>query len=141
MGAVRIICVGNRHHSGDDLGARVHDLLAATTLPTGVELIDGGLKGLDLLRFVEGGGRAVFVDAIDGFGADGLPMVLDGGRVAALAGGAWGHGAGLPWLFNLAPKVCDGPLAEMLVVGAQPPADGGTVAAVAARALAEAVRP
>jgi len=137
---ISIICVGNRYRAGDDLGCRVHDLLAGRPLPGGVALIDGGLKGLDLLRCVEGTRRAVFVDAVDGFAAPGEVVVLPGKTVAALAEGGWGHGAGLPQLFHLAPLVCDVPPAEMMLVGAEPPVGDAVVAAVAARAVAEAVR-
>jgi len=137
----RIICVGNRHVPGDDFGPRVHDLLAAGRLPRGIDLIDGGLHGLDLLRLVEGSGRAVFVDAVEGFAEPGAVVALDRRQVAALAEGAWGHAAGLPHLFRLLPLVCDGDLPEVILIGAEPPAGGRTVEAVAARALAEASRP
>ncbi len=134
----RIICVGNRLLPGDDLGPRVHDLLAGSALPDGVELVDGGLYGLDLLRSVEGAGRAVFVDAVAGFAPPGEVVALGRDEVSALAHGAWGHDAGLPHLFHLLPRVCDGELPEILLIGAEHPAD---VAQVAARALAEASRP
>ena len=140
----RIICVGNRQVPGDDLGPNVHDLLAGGPLPDGIELIDGGLHGLDLLRAVEGAGRAVFVDALDGFGDPGTVLTLDRHQVAALADGPWGHHAGLPYLFHLLPQVCDGVVPEVLLVGAELPAGhevvARVVASVAARALAEAAR-
>lgn len=136
-----IICVGNRHHPGDDLGPRVHDLLAQSPLPAGIQLVDGGLCGLDLLWSVEGVARAVFVDALDGFAQPGDVVTLGWKDVAALAEGSWGHEAGLPYLFHLAPKVCDGPMPELTLVGAQCPAGPDVIAAVAARALAEASRP
>lgn len=34
-------------------------------LPAGVELVEGGVWGLDLLPFLEGREKAVFIDAID----------------------------------------------------------------------------
>jgi hydrogenase maturation protease len=137
----RIICVGNRHVPGDDLGPRVHDLLAVSPLPGGVELVDGGLRGLDLLRTVEGAGRAVFVDAVAGFAPPGEVVTLGREVVAALAEGAWGHAAGLPHLFHLLPRVCDGVMPEVMLIGAETPAGAAMVAAVAARALEEAARP
>ena len=36
-------------------------------LPAGIELIEGGLAGLNLLPLLERGGRVVFVDAVSGF--------------------------------------------------------------------------
>jgi len=136
----RIVCVGNRFVPGDDLGGRVHDLLAGRPLPDGIELVDGGLHGLDLLRVVEGARRAVFVDSIAGFGAPGAVVVLPRAEVAALAEGAWGHHAGLPHLFHLLPRLCDGPPPEVILVGAEGPAGPAAVEAVAARAMAEALR-
>ncbi|CAA7624665.1 Ni,Fe-hydrogenase maturation factor [Candidatus Terasakiella magnetica] len=137
----RIICVGNRHHPDDDLGPRVHALLAGSKLPDGVELVDGGLCGLDLLRVVEGAGRAVFVDAVEGFAPPGEVVMLGREDVAALAEGPWGHDAGLPYLFHLLPQVCDGEMPDLMLIGAGCPAGAAVVAGIAARALEEAVRP
>ena len=140
-GPARVICVGNRHVPGDDLGPRVHDLLASGPLPIDIELIDGGLLGLDLLRLVEGAGRAVFVDAVAGFAPPGEVVALPREEVAALAEGGWGHESGLPHLFHLLPRVCDGEPPEVILVGAEPPSGSAVVAAVALRALTEASRP
>lgn len=136
----RIICVGNRQVPGDDLGPNVHDLLAGGPLPRDVELIDGGLQGLNLLSVVEGAGRAVFVDALEGFCEPGTVLTLTRHQVAAVAGGPWGHHAGLPYLFHILPQVCDGTVPEVLLVGAGLPAGCEVVGRVAARALAEAAR-
>jgi len=146
----RIICVGNRHVAGDDLGPRVHALLARSRLPQGIELVDGGLLGLDLLWAVEGAGRAVFVDAVAGFAPPGEVVMLGREAVAALAEGdgegRWGHDAGLPYLFHLLPRVCDGAMPEVMLIGMEAPAGdapagNALVAALAARALEEASRP
>ena len=67
----RIICVGNRYCDRDAVGPRVHDALRSRRLPAGVDLVDGGLGGLRLLGLVEGMGRIVFVDALEGFAAPG----------------------------------------------------------------------
>lgn len=134
----RIICVGNRLVPGDDLGPRVHDLLAGSALPAGIELVDGGLLGLDLLRAVEGSARAVFVDCVEGFAPPGEVVALGRDEVSDLADGAWGHEAGLPYLFRLLPLVCDGEMPEVTLIGAGHPA---RTEAVAARALEEALRP
>jgi hydrogenase maturation protease len=137
----RIICVGNRHVPGDDLGPRVHDLLAASPLPAGIELVDGGLRGLDLVRSIDGAGRAIFVDAVEGFAQPGEVVLLGREEVAALSEGRWGHDAGLPYLFHLLPRICDGEMPEVMVLGAEEPAGADDIAAVAARALEEALRP
>jgi hydrogenase maturation protease len=142
----RIVCIGNRHAAGDDLGPRTFDWLAARPLPVGIELVDGGLGGLDLLACFEGVGEVVVVDALEGFAPPGCAVVLDGAEVAACHDGqGWGHGAGLPYLLALLPRVCDGPLPRIRVVGMEPPAGDGAVARLGAASLAlaagEEVRP
>jgi Ni,Fe-hydrogenase maturation factor len=46
----RIVCIGNRYVHGDDLGPRVYDQLTARALLNDVQVIDGGVAGLNLLR-------------------------------------------------------------------------------------------
>ncbi len=62
-----VIGVGNPLCSDDGLGIhfvrRFQDL--AQELPAGVEVIDGGTGGLNLLPFLQGRRRAIFVDAMD----------------------------------------------------------------------------
>jgi len=116
---VRVICVGNRYVAADAAGPAVHDLLRARGLPEGVELIDGGIAGLDLLRWLEGAQRVVFVDSVSGLETQQGVTVLQGEEVAAMAGGAQGHAAGIPELLRLAPAVCEPPLPEVLLVGVE----------------------
>ena len=61
-----IVCIGNRYVREDAAGPLVHDRLTAGKLPAGVAVIDGGLKGLDLMPFLEGAECTVFVDALAG---------------------------------------------------------------------------
>ena len=62
-----IIGVGNPLCTDDGLGIHfVHRLQGlAESLPSGVEIVDGGTGGLDLLPFMEGKRRVIFVDAMD----------------------------------------------------------------------------
>jgi hydrogenase maturation protease len=49
---------------GDDgVGVRVVHLLAARSLPEGVEVVDGGTQGLAIVNLMEGRQRVIFVDA------------------------------------------------------------------------------
>ena len=138
--AARIICVGNRLLPDDDLGPRIHDLLAAGSLPDGIELYDGGLQGLALARLVDGARRVVFVDSIAGFGMVGEILTLSRQQIADLAAGKAGHAAGLPELFHFLPHLCD-PLPDILLVGGEVPVSDGILPAIAERALSEAMRP
>jgi hydrogenase maturation protease len=114
---VRILCIGNRLVAGDDLGPRVHDRLAAAALPAGVELIDGGVRGLDLLRLIDGCRRVIFVDAVSGFGPPGTVLALPAAALAGETPAAYGHAGGLNYLLEVAPMVCTVPLPMLTVVG------------------------
>lgn len=96
----RIICIGNRFDPRDSAGPRVFDQLTSMDLPAGVEVIDGGLAGLNLLRFFDDADRIVLVDAVTGCGTPGEVIVLAPEEVIALEEG-FGHGAGLPYLLQV----------------------------------------
>jgi len=136
---VRIICVGNRLKPGDDLGPRVHDLLRGRGVPAGVELIDGGLAGLNLLGLMEGADRVVFVDALSGFGEPGRPVVLDGLGEAAQMEPEYGHSGGLAYLLRALPGVWPGDLPRVWVVGAEGNVDEPALAELADACLAVAL--
>ena len=116
----RIICLGNALFEGDDAGPKVFALLSARALPEGVEVIDGGLGGLGLLRFLEGTERVVFVDSTVGLAPPDADVVtLDPARVAALASSGFDHAAGLPYLLKAMPLVLDTPTPSIGIVGIQ----------------------
>ena len=131
----RIICVGNRFVDRDDLGPKVYDYLARRDMPQAVSLIDGGLMGLDLLRFVEGARRVVFVDALHGFAPPGRPVVLDGSAALGERPIGYGHDGGLACLLRMLPAVCEGDLPEIALLGAEPPIGPDVVEQLAHMAL------
>ncbi len=130
-----IVCVGNRFAEDDNIGPRVYDLLARRQMPEDVLLIDGGLMGLDLLRFVEGARRVIFVDALHGFAPPGRPVLLD--RSAAVAGRPvdFGHNGGLAYLLRMIPAACERDIPEIALVGAEPPVAPEVVGQLAEMAL------
>lgn len=134
MKSSAIICLGNRFVAEDDLGCRVFDYLAGAPCPAEIEVIDGGLCGLDLLSLMEGRPRVVFADAVSGMGKTGEVVVLEREAVAAYARN-YGHGAGLPYLLGMLPMACRPPLPQVTLVGAEGPADEATVRALASRCL------
>lgn len=138
MARTAIICLGNRYAAGDDIGLRVYDRLAGATLPEGMEVIDGGLLGLDLLQLMEGRRRVVFVDAVAGVTDIGSIVTLSQEQVAAYAG-AYGHGAGLPYLLRMLPEVCEPPLPEITLVGVEGACDASAVCALTDRCIEVAV--
>jgi hydrogenase maturation protease len=134
----RIICVGSRLSDSDAAGPRVHDRLAASALPEGVELVDGGLAGLDLARFVAGARRVVFVDAVRGFSPASRPsavVVLEAREVAAEAPARFDHAAGLPYLLRALEATAPERAVRIDVVGVEGEADETLVREAAATAL------
>ncbi|MBI3976747.1 MAG: hydrogenase maturation protease [Chloroflexi bacterium] len=136
----RIICVGNRFIPADAAGPRVYDALVRRELPDGVQVVDGGLAGLDLLRFVEGVERVVFVDRVVGFGRPGEVVVLDAVEAAVAGGTRYDHAAGLTYLLRALPVVCEGALPDVLLVGIEGEPDEAAIAAAAALSLQVVIR-
>lgn len=63
----KIICIGNSLVAEDTMAMAVYDLLSAQKLPDSIELIEGGIAGLNLLSHLENAGNVVFVDTVSGF--------------------------------------------------------------------------
>lgn len=124
----RIICVGNRLRPEDDFGPRVFDALACMDLPTGVELVDGGLAGLNLLRHLDDGRAVLFVDNVSGYATPGEIIVIDGDELARQSTGAYGHEAGLPFLVHVLPQVVDLPPSRIRLLGCEGVASAAAVA-------------
>ncbi len=113
-----IICIGNRFVNEDAAGLLVFDSLRTMgPMPTGVELVEGGLAGLNLLPLLEQGGRVVFVDAVRGYTQSGGIILLTHQEILqAPSQMCFDHGAGLPYVLAVLPKVCEGQLPEEIVL-------------------------
>jgi hydrogenase maturation protease len=57
--------LGNPLRGDDGVGVRVTKMLAAQQLPQGVEVVDGGTRGLGIVSLMEGRQRVILVDAAD----------------------------------------------------------------------------
>lgn len=125
----RIVCVGNRYHPEDVAGPLIYDYLQTIARSPDIEVIDGGVAGLDLLRFVESAERVVFVDGLAGPSAAERVVVLTADEVAAGAPDAYDHAAGLPYLLRAWRQLSDGPLPEVLLVGIEGCPGRATIAA------------
>ena len=115
-----IICIGNRFVAGDEAGLLVFDRLRdRSDLPEEITIIEGGLAGLNLLPLLETGGRIVFVDAVCGFSKSGKVVIMEQEQILQSSSQPhFDHGAGLPYLLTVLPKVYDGELPEeILLVG------------------------
>lgn len=133
---IRIVCVGNPLAAEDAAGPAVYRMLRERVLPAGVELHDGGLRGLDLLPLFQGAERVVLVDAIAGMAEDGAVRVLEGDEVASLCAGPYDHAAGIPYLLAALPHVLPPPLPHVVLVGVEGAATPDAVDRAARRALA-----
>jgi hydrogenase maturation protease len=60
----RIIGLGNPLRGDDGVGVRVAEILNEQALPEGVDVVDGGTRGLDLVNLMEGWSRVILVDAV-----------------------------------------------------------------------------
>jgi len=137
----RIICIGNRLIPQDAGGLAVLDRLRQQPLPDDVELVEGGLAGLNLLPLLEDGGRVVFVDSVAGFVEPGRVVILDQETIiACLNNDYYGHDAGLAYLLSVLPGVCEGQLPEeMFLVGLEGECTDPVIAEAAGLSLAIAM--
>jgi len=126
----RIICIGNRFVQEDAAGLAVFaELEKMQPLPPEIELIEGGLAGLNLLPLLEQGGRVVFVDSVIGFTQPGEIVLLDCRKEMPADNAVhFDHGAGLAYLLAVLPLVCDGELPqEIALVGLEGLCTGKTI--------------
>lgn len=132
----RIICIGNRYRPRDAAGPLVYEELIARGPTAGIEVIDGGLAGLDLLRFVEGAERVVFVDALEESEGVCRVTLLTPDQAACTGEPAYDHAAGLGYLLGVLPAACEGPAPEIIVVGIEGRPSSSAVVCAAELALA-----
>lgn len=133
-----IICIGNRLVAEDQAGLQVYDRLCHRALPHGIDLVEGGLAGLDLLPLLERGGRVVFVDQVRGFAEVDNIVILRGEEILA-EGTAdhFDHQAGLPYLLAVLPQACEGEMAEeVALVGLEGQCSPATIERAAALCIA-----
>ncbi len=121
MMRVVVIGLGNPLRGDDGIGPRVVTELRRRGLPEGVEAIDGGTGGMDLLRLMEGRDAIVVVDAAEmgrepgtfvRFTSEEVRMHLRTGRFSL-------HDAGLPEALALA-SALNHPLPPITFFGVQP---------------------
>lgn len=132
MPAARIVCIGNPYEPRDWVGPAVYEALADAA-STDIEVVDGGLAGLNLLRLLEGVPRVVFADTLVGDDATDEPVVL-AGPFATDAPLAFDHAGGLSYLLAAAPLAVS-PMPEVWVVGATAAAGRDIVPRLARTAL------
>lgn len=132
---------------GDDgIGPRVVEALLRRGLPDGVEALDAGAAGLELLNLLDGPQRVIVIDAADVGLAPGqfVRFTSNDAHLLAATDTTSFHQAGLAEALALA-RALDRPLPEIVIFGVQPgsmewgeglsPAVEGAVARVAEAVL------
>jgi len=129
--------IGNVFFGDDGFGVAVAGRLAATTLPAGVDVVDFGIRGMDLAYALRDYDVAILVDAVPRGGAPGTLYVIEP-DVDAVEAGPDAHAMDPVKVLALARGLGD-PLPRVLVVGCEPatvPSDDEDLSAE----LSEAVR-
>jgi hydrogenase maturation protease len=118
----RILCIGNRFVDGDRGGPEVYRNLAEMKISRRVEVVDGGLAGLNLLGCLEDIATAVFVDNVSGFLSEPgiIVLKLPSEQIAI---DDYGHEASVSYLMSVAPQVLDSPMPHCFLVGIDGPPD------------------
>jgi hydrogenase maturation protease len=80
-GGTVVIGLGNPLMADDGMGIAALERLRVTGVPAGVELVDGGTWGMNLLPTIEAAGRVLLMDAIDAGGAPGSLHVLERAQI------------------------------------------------------------
>ncbi|HMA40999.1 MAG TPA: hydrogenase maturation protease, partial [Gemmatimonadales bacterium] len=76
-GGTVVIGLGNPIMADDGVGIAALERLRAAGAPAGVELVDGGTWGMNLLPIIEAAGKLLLMDAIDDGGEPGTLHVLE----------------------------------------------------------------
>jgi len=139
---ITVLGIGNILLSDEGFGVRaVEELLRRYRFPAGVQVLDGGTLGMDLLRFLTGTQRLLVIDAIAGDGPPGTFYRFAGDEVQAYFREKVSlHELGIKDV--LAVLASTGrPVAEVVVIGIQPASldVGLELTPVAAAALEGAV--
>ena len=110
--------IGNVFFGDDGFGVAVAGRLAATALPPGVDVVDFGIRGMDLAYALRDYDVAIFVDAVPRGGVPGTLYVIEPDTRGAQAGPD-AHAMDPVKVLALARGLGD-PLPRVLVVGCEP---------------------
>lgn len=135
MTQARIICIGNPYRADDWVGPAVLAALRETRIAPDVEIVDGGLLGLNLLPLLESVERVVFADTLLPGEDDAYleaTVIESPSRTPSTA--IFDHAGGLSYLLRAAPLVID-PMPRVWIIGAAAAAQHDVVPTLAAIAL------
>lgn len=113
----RIVCVGNRLITEDAIGILVYHELRSRLCGDHLEIINGGLGGINLLPWFEGCRKVVLVDRVFGFGQPGAVMHLDLETICKNGQEAYSHSGGLIYLLKSLPFLMIDPMPVVCMIG------------------------
>ena len=118
---IAIFGIGNILLSDDGAGIHaINRLKKEYAFPEGVEIIDAGTKGLDLLPLIEKRDKVLFIDAANFKKEPGTIDIVEGDRIPAFLSAKLSvHQIGLPDML-FAAKLMEITPAEMCLIGIQP---------------------
>ena len=120
-GKIVVIGVGNLLLGDEGVGIHAVRELKKRALPPGVEVLDAGLAGIDLLGLFEGAEKVLIIDAADmnrnpgtvvRFTPDDIQLAEESPKFSA-------HDVGLPEVLQLAKALGKFP-PQVLIIGVQP---------------------
>jgi len=117
---IAILGLGNLMRTDDGVGVHaIRILLESGRLPAGVEAIEGGTLGLDLLPRLEGQTHLLAIDAVDFGAAPGAFSLFAGQELLHLPAGKSVHLLGFSDLLNALYLLGQTP-SEVVLLGVQP---------------------
>jgi hydrogenase maturation protease len=117
---IRVLGLGNLIYADDGAGiAAIERLRSHPGLPRGVELVDGGLFGVQVVSLIENSSRLLVLDAVDVGAEAGTVVRMTGGDLEGLPRGRGAHELGVSDILSLL-RLRDQLPDEVVLLGIQP---------------------
>jgi hydrogenase maturation protease len=116
---VLILGIGNILLRDEGVGVHAVRLLAEQALPPGIDILDGGTSGADLVDHLDGRTKVVVIDAALGDGAPGTVYRCEGDELIEQTSALSLHEFGLVESLRLAKQLGCSP-GRVIVLGIQP---------------------
>lgn len=116
---VLILGIGNLLLSDEGVGVHAVRRLAQRELPPGVEVLDGGTSGADLVDHLDGRNKVVVIDAASGDGPPGTVYRCEARELIEQEGSLSLHEFGLADSLHMAERLGCAPQ-RVIVLGVQP---------------------
>jgi hydrogenase maturation protease len=120
MNPILVAGIGNTFHGDDGFGVAVARRMANGSLPDGVDVVDFGIRGLDLAFALTGGYQlAVLIDTVQRGECPGTLYVIEPQCADMEADGLSPHQIDPASVLRMT-RVLGGPCAQVLLIGCEP---------------------